>query len=158
MKALPSPRRMKQSQRFFVRIQSTFCTTRRRSPAGCDVVGRADTPGKGKPTGEGGRAATRAHRRAWRLETLRAVSADFRGAKSTHIPRGKLQRFSRSMDAFCEVTFHPIGPRVIPLLRVHHLFIGSQSLAELPSRREQRLSAMARGNGKISRNGAFEYQ
>src|SRR5215471_15150601 len=36
--------------------------------------------------------------------------ADFRGTKSTHIPRSEAQRFSRNRDISCEVVFPPIGP------------------------------------------------
>ena len=90
-----------------------------------------------------------------RTLSRQGFSTDFRGAKSTHIPRGKAQRFSRNMDAFCEVIFRPIGPRATPLLRGDHLFIGSQGLAELPSRRVPWLSAMARGKGKNTSQWSF---
>ena len=43
--------------------------------------------------------------------------------------------FSRNVDAFCEVIFHPIGPKATPLLRGHHRIIASRGLAELPGRR-----------------------
>src|SRR3989441_9372448 len=66
--------------------------------------------------------------------------------------------FSRNMNALCEVIFRPISPRATPLLRGHHLIIASRGLAELPGRHVQWLSVMARGNGKIPHNGAFEYQ
>ena len=43
--------------------------------------------------------------------------ADFRSAKSTHIPPDKPQCFSRTIDIFCEAIFCPIGLLVTPLLR-----------------------------------------
>jgi hypothetical protein len=82
------------------------------------------------------------------------LNADFRGAKSTHIPRGKAQCYSTNMDTFCEVIFRPIGSRVTPLLRGHHLFIGSQGLAELPSRHVQWLRN-GQGNGKNTSQWSF---
>jgi hypothetical protein len=76
------------------------------------------------------------------------VSADFRGAKSTHIPHCQPHRFSRNADAFCEVLFHLIDPKTTLLLRCHHRIIASRGLAELPGRRVQWLSARPRGNGE----------
>ena len=58
--------------------------------------------------------------------------ADFRGAKSTHMPHHQPHCFSRHVDALCEVIFHPIGPRATPLLRGHHLIVAFRDLAELP--------------------------
>ena len=49
-----------------------------------------------------------------------AFDADFRGAKSTHIPHGKPQRFSRNMDAFCAVIFG-LDHRVGHVRRLHLL-------------------------------------
>src|SRR5436853_4474008 len=73
-------------------------------------------------------------------------NADFRSAKSTHIPPDKPQCFSRTMDIFCEVIFCPIGLIVTPLLRGHHLSIASRGAPELPGRHVQWLCAMAKGN------------
>src|SRR6266571_1646163 len=83
------------------------------------------------------------------------VTADFHGAKSTHIPHRQPHRFSRDVDAFCEVIFHFIGPKATPLLRGHHRTIASRGLAELPGRRVQWLSAMPRGNGENTSNWTF---
>src|SRR6266568_6093586 len=82
------------------------------------------------------------------LTSLQSFNADFHGAKSTHIPHRQPHRFSRDVDAFCEVIFHFIGPKATPLLRGHHRTIASRGLAELPGRRVQWLSAMPRGNGE----------
>src|SRR5438105_12843345 len=76
----------------------------------------------------------------------RIFTADFRGAKSTHIPHRQPRCFSRNVDAFCEVIFHPIGPRATPLLRGHHLIRAFRGLPELPGRCVQWLSAMPSGN------------
>src|SRR6266566_4965994 len=54
-------------------------------------------------------------------------NADFRGAKSTHIPHRRPHYLSRNKDALCEVIFHPIDPKAAPLLRGHHLIIASKS-------------------------------
>src|SRR5437899_11428278 len=86
---------------------------------------------------------------------LSPISADFRGAKSTHIPHRQPRCFSRNVDAFCEVIFHPIGPRATPLLRGHHLIRAFRGLAELPGRCVQWLSAMPRGNGENTSHGNF---
>ena len=43
-------------------------------------------------------------------KTIEPLIADFRGTKSTHIPRSEAQRFSRNRDISCEVVFPPIGP------------------------------------------------
>src|SRR6266568_2413724 len=84
-----------------------------------------------------------------------SLTADFHGAKSTHIPHRQPHRFSRDVDAFCEVIFHFIGPKATPLLRGHHRTIASRGLAELPGRRVQWLSAMPRGNGENTSHWTF---
>jgi hypothetical protein len=83
-----------------------------------------------------------------RCEAEWTFNADFRVAKSTHIPDCQPHRFSRNVDALCEVIFHPIGPNAIPLLRGHHRIITSRGRAELPGRRVQWLSPVPRDNGE----------
>jgi hypothetical protein len=81
--------------------------------------------------------------------------ADFRSTKLTHIPHRQLHRFSRNLDALCEVIFHLIGPRATPFVRGHHLIIASKGLAELPGRRVQWLYAMPRGNRENTSHWSF---
>src|SRR5215470_7965183 len=73
--------------------------------------------------------------------------ADFRGAKSTHIPHRQLHSFSRNADALCEVIVHPIDPRATPLLRGRH---PRHSLQE-PSRTARQARAMAFRNAEGQR-------
>src|SRR5215471_7065190 len=73
--------------------------------------------------------------------------ADFRGAKSTHIPHRQLHSFSRNADALCEVIVHPIDPRATPLLRGRH---PRHSLQE-PSRAARQARAMAFRNAEGQR-------
>jgi len=75
------------------------------------------------------------------------VNADFRGAKSTHIPHRQLHSFSRNADALCEVIVHPIDPRATPLLRGRH---PRHSLQE-PSRTARQARAMAFRNAEGQR-------
>lgn len=79
--------------------------------------------------------------------TTCGISADFRGAKSTHIPHRQLHSFSRNADALCEVIVHPIDPRATPLLRGRH---PRHSLQE-PSRTARQARAMAFRNAEGQR-------
>src|SRR5215510_260073 len=65
---------------------------------------------------------------AYGTTNVNVYFADFRVAKSTHIPYGQLPHFSRNVDAFCEVIFHPIDPQATPLLRGHYRIIASRGL------------------------------
>ena len=73
-----------------------------------------------------------------------SMNADFRGAKSTHIPHRQPHSFSRNVDALCKVIFHPIGPRAAPLLRGHQ---PRHSFQE-PSRAARQARAMALRNAQ----------
>jgi hypothetical protein len=81
------------------------------------------------------------------MDRRSALAADFRSAKSTHIPHRQPHSFSRNAEALCEVIFHPIGPRATPLLRGHH---PRYSLQE-PHRTARQACAMAFRNAQGQR-------